>query len=970
MTAQNMTSSEPILAFGPFRLLPAQRVLLRAEEPVRLGSRAREILVFLVEHAGRIVKKNELIKRVWPETFVEEGTLRVHIAALRKALQDGKSGMRYVENITGHGYRFIAPITRLVNTDSIAMPAAEPSAPLPNLPTPPARIVGRDQVLAAVAARFEQRRFLTIAGPGGIGKTTVAMAAANHLQSTYQHGVCFVDLGSVSAPSLIYGTLASALGLSSVAADPLPNIVQFLSNRRMLIVLDNCEHVVDAAAVLAETLLKGAPNVHLLATSREPLRAMEESVLRLAPLEIPATAVAVTAAEALRYSAIQLFVDRATAAAHLFGMTDADVPMVVDICRKLDGLPLAIELAAARVDVFGIRGLAARLDDCLGFLTRGPRTAIPRHRTLRATLDWSYAILPRAEQISLCRLGVFAGSFDAASARAVISDGNSTIEDVVNLLTDLAAKSLLTARISNDQVQYQLLDTSRAYAIEKLQGTEDYSEIRRRHARLCCSWEIAESGEKRAADESNEGRNRRIDDIRTALGWCFSANGDGLLGIELTAKSEQLWFQLSYLSEYGEYLDRALQAAAQTQIPESLQLQLSAARGDSLVYTRGSGREVVATLQKTLALAERSGIVSYHRRALWGLWVASVVDSDYELALTLAEKFQGITADTDGSAAVATRDRMVALAQHLVGNQVGARQSLESIVRGLADNMLPPNDRVLQFDLRVTAYAMLARVLWIQGYPEQAMRAGRESIESAMAVGHVMSLCYALMHTATVAFWSGDVQEAGRLSALLLDYSKRYALNYWRTWGLCLELGLKSRTDDASFETLVERFVGEPMCSPLHLETMGTFKDDLATAAAFERLGQERAGWCTAELLRVKARNMLSSNPDDTVAAEALLKQSLEVARRHGALSWELRTAITLARLWKSQGLTAEAAELLATVLGQFSEGSGTRDVVRANTLLQEMSAESRPTSFNRRLPAQPWPQPNYYGGDRSAPAL
>src|SRR3982074_768659 len=179
---------------------------------------------------------------------------------------------------------------------------------------------------------------------------------------------------------------------------------------------------------------------------------MIASLFRLAPLRIPPPSAVMTAAEALEFSAVQLFVERAMASAHLFELNDADVPVVADICRKLDGLPLAIELAATRMDVCGLPGPAGRLDDCLGILTRGHRTATPRHRTLRATLDWSYAILPRAEQVSLCRLGVFAGSFDAGSARAVIADEESTIEDVVNLLTDLAAKSLLTARVTNDQV--------------------------------------------------------------------------------------------------------------------------------------------------------------------------------------------------------------------------------------------------------------------------------------------------------------------------------------------------------------------------------------------------------------------------------------------------------------------------------------------------------------------------------------
>jgi predicted ATPase/DNA-binding winged helix-turn-helix (wHTH) protein len=485
----NMTSSDLVLQFGPFRLLPQPRLLLKGGAPVRLGSRAREILFFLVERAGRIVSKTELIKRVWPDTVVEEGTLRVHIAALRKALDSGKGGMRCIENVTGHGYRFVAPLNApaqpvpspLLQADSSPQPPA--LAPIP--PLAPARLIGRTQALETLSLRLREDRFMTVAGPGGIGKTSVAIATAHHLQSSYEHGVCFVDLGSVSTPAAICGALAAALGLASGASDPLPGILRFLTHRHMLIVLDNCEHVIETAAVLAQTVLGGAANVRILATSREPLRAMNESVFRLAPLEIPPPAAAMTAAEALGFSAVQLFVERAMASAHLFELSDADVPVVVDICRRLDGLPLAIELAATRMDVFGLRGLAARLDDCLGILTRGHRTAIPRHRTLRATLDWSYAILPRAEQVALCRLSVFAGSFDAAAARTVVTNDEAEMEDVVDLLTDLVSKSLLTVRIDDDQAVYQLLRTSRAYAVEKLQDSDECNEIRRRHSRYC-----------------------------------------------------------------------------------------------------------------------------------------------------------------------------------------------------------------------------------------------------------------------------------------------------------------------------------------------------------------------------------------------------------------------------------------------------------------------------------------------------
>src|SRR5260370_28472442 len=345
MTQDLQTCSSLELTFGPFRLLPQQRLLLRADTPLRLGSRAREILLALVERAGEIVNKTDLVARVWPDTIVEQGTLRVHIAVLRTVLGDGRAGMRYVENVTGHGYRLIAPVTR---HDSVqpapVMQACAAEHPY-NIPSPLTRMIGRESVISTLSTRLPRRRFVTIVGPGGIGKTTVATATADRLRGSYPHGACFIDLASITDPLLMTGTVARALGLATVAPNPLPRALEFLKHRQMLIVLDSCEHVVDAAAALAEQLLSWAPNVHAVATSREPLRVRSEWVLRLAPLELPPVA-ALTAEAALAFSAIELFAERAMASLHTFELNDAHVPLAVYICRRLDGLPLAIQLAA------------------------------------------------------------------------------------------------------------------------------------------------------------------------------------------------------------------------------------------------------------------------------------------------------------------------------------------------------------------------------------------------------------------------------------------------------------------------------------------------------------------------------------------------------------------------------------------------------------------------------------------------
>ena len=339
--------------FGAFRLLPAQQTLLEGDRPVRLGGRAFDILVALVERAGELIGHEELIARAWPNVFVDDSTLRVHIAALRKVLgrgQDGsQGGLRYIISVSGRGYRFAAPVVQ--ETPAKPRPPAASNAPrsptVYYLPARLSRMVGRGELVDELAARLPEWRFLTIVGPGGMGKTTVALALAERLSGAYRDGARFVDLASLADPQLLAGAVAAVLGVRLLSGNPLADLLVHLRDRRMLLLLDTCEHLVDAVAVLAEAVLANAPGMHILATSREPLRASGEFVCRLPPLRLPVESAGLSAADAFGLPAVDLFVERAIASLDGFILTDADVPVVVEICRRLDGIPLAIELAAA-----------------------------------------------------------------------------------------------------------------------------------------------------------------------------------------------------------------------------------------------------------------------------------------------------------------------------------------------------------------------------------------------------------------------------------------------------------------------------------------------------------------------------------------------------------------------------------------------------------------------------------------------
>ena len=543
---------QAVFAFGPFRLNPAERLLIQDGKPLRLGSRALEILVTLVERSGETIRTDELIGRVWPDTVVEENALRVHIAALRKAMGDGRNGNRFIANIPGRGYSFVAPVTQEQRQQIVAPPNRPALGG--NVPAQLTRIIGRAEVIATVAARIAQQRLLTIVGPGGIGKTTVAVAAAEGLSGSYPDGVWFVGLGSQQNPALIPSAISSVLGSTPGVGDPLSSLLAWLRDKRALIILDNCEHLIAAAAAIVEAMLRAAPQLAILATSREPLRAEGEWLLRLPSLEIPPERSGLTAAEALRFPAVELFNERATAMLDSFALTDADVPVVFETCRRLDGVPLAIELAAAQVDVLGVSGLAARLDDRFAVLTRGRRTALPRQQTLRATIDWSYELLPEPERRLLRRSAVFSAGFTLEAAAAVMGESDEAPAAVGEGIASLVAKSLVSRDGSSPAGRWRLLETIRAYALEKLADSGEADAAARRHAEFLRDLIVppATASVLRLSVDDVARFGREIDNVRAALDWSFSPGGDASIGVALTAAFAPVWVHLSLLSECCE----------------------------------------------------------------------------------------------------------------------------------------------------------------------------------------------------------------------------------------------------------------------------------------------------------------------------------------------------------------------------------------------------------------------------------
>jgi predicted ATPase/DNA-binding winged helix-turn-helix (wHTH) protein len=945
---QPSSSAEREYSFAPFRFIPGQQLLLHGDTPVRLGNRALDILAELVERPGELVSKRELMARAWPTSVVEESNLKVHVAALRRALCDDGREHRYVATVSGRGYRFVAPVTSQAR--AAATPAEQPFAPAAGeparrLPAPAAVLAGRGETIAALLRIMEQRRCVNIVGPGGIGKSTVALPVAQSCAAQAGLELCFADLSTIPDAQFLAGAVAAAIGITIQTGDA-QSLLAALHGRALLLVLDSCEHLIDAAAALAEQLIQGAPELRILATSREPLRIAGEYVYRLMPLAYPAAGGSLNAASALTFSAIQLFALRAADCLDGYQLSDADAQPVAEICRRLEGIPLAIELAATRMDALGAAGLAARLGDRFQLLKRGRRGVLERHRTLEAALDWSYELLSERQQALLRALSVFAGGFTLDDATGLCQDAQFDAATIVDGVANLVDKSLLSADTSQPCVHYRLLDTTKAYAQEKLDQCGETGYKRRRHLeyhrtlleRASVEWDTIPGTDWLAR------YGRCLDDVRAALAWAFAPGGDAALGTCLTVSAIPMWMQLSLLEEGRRCAERALAGAGGAPPEACAEMKLRAAWAAATLYANGPIPATEAAWTRVLALADGLQDKEYQLMALWGMAVCRSYAGEPQAVQALQERFRAVA--PDAGAAPVSMERLLGTALHYAGDQAGARRHLECMLEHYA----PPvrGSRLARFQLnqRAAALGTLACVLWLQGYPEQAVDTAQAALQEARASVHAQSMMYAISNAAfPLMLLTGDYPAAEAHLAELSCYMKTHALTQWETLWRCMQASLQVVRGDADALPVLQQTVMELQEAGyrMHLVShLGTLAEALGTqgqraaglalinsALAACEAGEDR--WYHPEVLRIKGA---LQEPADAGAAEQLYRQALAIAAEQEALSWRLRAATSLARLKMRQGAQQEGRQLLEDVLRQFSEGHGSADLRAARALL------------------------------------
>src|SRR3984893_5581562 len=957
------TASEPTasVAFGRFRVLPRRRELPADGRPIKLGGRAFDVLMALIEARGAGVGKDALLARVWPGRIVEENNLQAQISALRAAFGAER---KLIRTVPGRGYQFTGEIRILqANPDErsgAGEAAAERQSPLPptNLPEPISELIGRDDELREILSLAAAHRLVTLTGPGGIGKTRLGSEVAHRLLPNFVHGVWAIELAPLSDPELVPVAVATALGLelTSGTASPL-SVARALRSKQLMLVLDNCEHVVEAVAQMAEALLRADPAARVIVTSREPLRAEGEGVYPVPPLAAPAEG-SPDSEEPFRYGAIRLFVERARAAATHFSPEARVAAAIVGICRRLDGIPLAIELAAARTATLGIEELAARLADPFWLLTGGHRTAMPRHQTLRATLDWSYELLTEPERVVLRRLAIFPSGFTLPAASAVATDDEIAASEVVDCVANLVPKSLVTADAGGAMVRYRLLETTRAYALEKLVQAGEFDAAAQRHARRYLDlFEGAEAAaEARPTDELLADYGPGIDNVRGALDWAFSPSGDPSIGVALTIAAVPLRAQLSLLSECHERVEQALASVGQREDRDKRrEMQLAAALGAALMYTRGATPETRAAFARALEIADSLNDTDYRLRALWGLWVDRMNDGAVGDAMRLAERLSLLASSSADPIALQIGERTMGFALHFLGDQVNARRHIERMFTGYVPEL---RDRLIirfQFDPWITARMRLAVMLWLQGYPDQATRTVERCISDALSINHAVTLCNAFAQGACpIALLTGDLEAAERSVTILLDRAERSGLCFWHADARCFEGVLLIRRGDVARGLDILRNALDEFSSVTSHTRYDAFLGELAEALgrlgdvpsglaaldrALDRTERTEGRWYVAELQRTKGELLLLEGaPGAATAAEGHFRQALDWARRQGALSWELRAATSLSRLLSDRGRSADARGLLQPIYDRFTEGFDTADLKAARALLDALA--------------------------------
>jgi predicted ATPase/DNA-binding winged helix-turn-helix (wHTH) protein len=938
---------------GDWEIDLVRRELRRRGVVAPLGSRAFEILEILVQAGGELVNKYEIIDRVWPGALIEENTLHAHITAVRRALGVDRE---ILKTEAGRGYRLLG--TWAIRHENLPVNVIQSEAKKDsnssrsNFPAGTSVLIGRENIARQLRDYLSAYRMVTLTGPGGIGKTVLALDVARAVLQQFDDSGFFVELASLSDPGLVPTAIANGLGLK-IGGEEISSelIAKSIGLSKTLLVIDNCEHVIDAVADISQTLLRKCPSLSILATSREVLSIDGEYVSRVPPLDVPPHD-GPTLGDVLSHSAVQLLLTRVSAQDSQFSPEDQHLASIIAICRQLDGIPLAIEFAAARSATLGLQEVAERLSDRFELLTGG-RRALPRHRTLRATIDWSYDLLTEPERKLLRRIAVFPPGFTLNGAIAVMKDFDTSPGEVAEGVASLVDKSFAVLDGKASPSRWRLLETTRAYALEKLIEAGELNQAAQRHAEFFRDLFVSSAKESPARGiEDMASYARELDNVRAALDWSFSPDGNAEIGVVLTAAFAPALLNFELNAEWRERAVRALQLMEPSMnVSLPLQMELYNALGFALALSFGDLELTASVNEKALEIAENLGDLNGQLKAHRYSWIRQFSSGKCRLAQESARRFARVGELTSEPSVTFVGDRLLGNALQHEGRLKEAEKSLQRVL----DHYVAPSPKQylysFQYDQRPLTQAMLVRVIWLQGFVDQAIEQARACLEDARNAYYGHSACWILLYaTYPIALMTGDLDGAEQALSMLHKRAANLYSALWNIVGICLEgklliarrkffqgVALLRNALDSSERSGWTFCYPEFMCGLAEglggLAQYPQALDTIDQALAFADSSFER--WYVPELLRLKGILVLREAHDKChVRAVDYFEEALIVARQQGALFWELRAATCLARLYVDQKNEKEARKVLAPTLSRFTEGFETPDLRAAQELL------------------------------------
>ncbi|CAK6715313.1 putative Transcriptional regulator [Vibrio harveyi] len=923
------------LFFGEWTLDLNNQLLVNSGKRIPLTKRAFQVLVKLVKAEGELVTKEQLIEEVWQGIIVEENNLQAQISTIRRKLGSDRG---LISTEFGKGYRFLGTLKASKNPKSVEKNVSIDVENIWNKKHSQSHhmLLGRETELINLSDLLEHNCLVTITGTAGVGKTCLAKELVQLLATNFRDGTKFVELAPIQEASYVSATILEPLGIYTGLDSLSDDDLSLLNSIQALLVLDNCEHHIEVLAEHVSVILDVAPNITILATSQEPLHTDGEHQYQLAPLLLPDS----SSKKISDSPAVKLFCRQAEAIRYGFQPTEVQFQTIASICRKLDGLPLAIELAASRINMFSIDDIERSLDERLSYLTTGKRTSLPRHKTLKRAIDWTFQLLSDFEKQLFQHLSVFANKFDLSTIIELHQGFDINTWEIIEAVNGLIHKSLLNTSTDSGDVQFYMLESLKIFASIKLADSGEASTYKRAHAYLYRQQTEQASVDwiEMSSDKWELRHKSKINDLCLALDWAVIEKNDLHLGIQILKNTPAFWITLSMYDECRRYIEPILFVDYEPfKIDDHDIMHLNCALGKALTWSKGPTEETKNAWEVVLEIGQKITDTEAQLQAHYGLWLYCLRTNQFEAALRHGESFSAIAkSQSSDHDAIATGIRIEGVAKHYLGHHRVALDKLERSIQLLESY---PSAQPFRFglDQLVAARAFASRVFWVTGKTLVAMKAAHASLDRAYKLGHVCSICCSLAEgICMVATLNNDVKQVSELALELKQYSSGANLNLWTTYAELYITWVESCT-----------LTPEEKCSSFTKKITSLSKDTLHwlySTLIFESM--VKAGM--NELLKTPPFNEILNTEHwaqpiyfyhvtELASDESHdgFLQATQLALEVGAYSWHLKLQVYLAEKALTKKSSVDLSRL-ADALSKVDDNEAVEDVRIAKKILDK----------------------------------